>query len=258
MHVNGIDIAYSDSGTGDALLLVHGHPFDRSIWQPQLDRFAGAGCRVIAPDLRGYGGSTVVPGETPLDTFATDLAGLLDRLEVRQVVLGGMSMGGQIVLEFYRLFPERVRGLLLADTTAEAETPDGVRRRNELADRLLREGMAGYADEVLDKMVSPANPEPAKLVLEMMRAAPAEGAAAALRGRAQRPSYVDMLNRVSVPATVLVGSEDEFTPLPEAQLLHERIPGAELVVVDGAAHLPNLERPAEFNAALESLLEVLR
>jgi pimeloyl-ACP methyl ester carboxylesterase len=91
---------------------------------------------------------------------------------VDRVVLGGLSMGGQIVLEFYRLFPYRVRGLVLADTFAQAETEDGKQVRNDLADRLLAEGMGGYADEVLAKMVAPYNvqalPTVAEHVLAMM------------------------------------------------------------------------------------------
>ncbi|MFE0020247.1 alpha/beta fold hydrolase [Amycolatopsis sp. NPDC059021] len=253
MHVNGINLEYDERGEGEPILLIHGHPFDRSMWRPQLEHF-GARHRVIAPDLRGYGASTVVPGKTPLDVFAKDLAALLDGLGIERVVLGGLSMGGQIVLEFHRLFPGRVRALVLADTSAEAETPEGVRARNAMADRLLREGMSGYAEEVRYKMVSRDNPATAELVAGMMHAAPPEGAAAALRGRAERPSYVDMLATVRVPSLVVVGEQDEFTPLADARLLHDRIPGSRLLVVPGAAHMPNLERPDVFNSALEELL----
>jgi pimeloyl-ACP methyl ester carboxylesterase len=173
-------------------------------------------------------------------------------------VLGGLSMGGQIVLECVRRFPRRIRGLLLADTFAQAETLDGRRTRNEMADRLLREGMAGYADEVIAKMVTPHNAEATAVVAPMMRAAPPEGAAAALRGRAERPDYTELLGAITVPTQVVVGAEDEYTPVTDAEYLRDRIPGATLVVVDGAAHLPNLERPAEFGTALEDLLGRVR
>jgi pimeloyl-ACP methyl ester carboxylesterase len=146
--INGITIGYDDVGSSEnALVLVHGHPFDRSMWRPQDDHIsrqdAGSGrisgkaaesakisrkdaktqrrqeigCwRVIAPDLRGYGESSVVPGKTTLDVFVRDIAGLLDYLDIEEVVIGGLSMGGQIVMEFCRLCPERVRGILLAAT----------------------------------------------------------------------------------------------------------------------------------------------
>ncbi|MDT3397368.1 hypothetical protein RKE29_12025 [Streptomyces sp. B1866] len=121
--------------------------------------------------------------------------------------------------------------------------------------------MAGYAEEVLTRMVAPYNvtarPAVAAHVLRMMRGAPAEGAAAALRGRAERPDYTGMLPRVSVPTLVVVGADDTFTPVGDARLIQERVPGAVLEVISGAAHLPNLERPAEFNAALARFLDAL-
>jgi pimeloyl-ACP methyl ester carboxylesterase len=251
--INGITIGYDDVGVSeDVLVLVHGHPFDRSMWRPQLEL---PGWRVIAPDLRGYGETTVVPGVTPLSTFAEDIAALLDHLGVERFVLGGLSMGGQIVLECHRLFPARIRGLLLADTFAQAETPAGRQHRNELADRLLREGMTGYAEEVLTKMVAPHNLASAgEHAFRMMRRAPAEGAAAALRGRAERPDYTDMLSTIAVPTLVVVGSDDEFTPIADAEYLHDRIPGSTLAVIEDAGHLPNLERPDEFTKALVEFL----
>ncbi|MFC7384490.1 alpha/beta fold hydrolase [Sphaerisporangium rhizosphaerae] len=257
-EVNGITVAYDDEGGGAPLVLVHGHPFDRSMWAPQVAGLAGPAWRVIVPDLRGYGDSTVVPGITPLAVFARDIAALLDHLGVEEAVIGGLSMGGQIVLEFHRLFPGRVRGLVLADTFAQGETEEGRRTRNAMADRLLAEGMRPYAEEVLPKMVAPSTiatmPEVAAHVLRMMRDAPAEGAAAALRGRAERPDYSAMLAAVAVPALVVVGRHDEFTPVADAEFMHRRIPRSTLAVIEGAAHMPNLEAPAEFGRALDEFL----
>lgn len=261
VEADGVVLAVDDAGTGDPLVLVHGHPFDRSMWRPQVDHFSRVGWRVIAPDLRGYGDSTVIPGKTTLATFARDVATLLDRLGVDTCVLGGLSMGGQIVMEFHRLFPHRVRGLVLAATFPQAETPEGKKRRHEAADRLLREGMAPYANEVLPKMLAPYNvdelPAVAEHVLEMMRTAPPAGAAAALRGRAERPDYVEMLADIRSPTLVVAGRDDAFTPLADAELMHERIPNATLAVVERAGHMPNLERPAQFNDALERFLHSL-
>lgn len=255
---NGITVGYDDAGQGRPLVLVHGHPFDRSMWAPQVAEFAGAGWRVIAADLRGYGSSTVVGGTTPLETFARDVAALLDHLRIDDVVLGGLSMGGQIVMECYRQFAPRIRGLVLADTFPQAETEEGKAFRNALADRLLAEGMAGYAAEILPKMIAPYNvhalPAVAAHVHAMMAAAPAAGAAAALRGRAQRRDYCQLLTEVSVPTLIVVGRDDEFTPVGDAEHMHHLIPHATLAVIDGAGHLPNLEQPTVFNDALRAFL----
>lgn len=249
-------IAYDDTGEGLPVVLIHGHPFNRTMWRPQVERFAGAGYRLITPDLRGYGESA---GEvSSWDGFARDVAELLDELGVSRAVVGGVSMGGQAAMEFCRLFPERVRGLLLSDTSPAAETAEGRRVRYEVAERLLREGMAGYADEVLARMLAPYNvtamPEVAAHVLGMMRATRPEGAAAAVRARAERPDYRETLAAVAVPALVVVGADDEFTPVDVVRAASELIPGAELVVIGGAGHLPNMEQPRAFNEALAAFL----
>jgi len=254
----GVDISYDDTGSGPPVVLVHGHPFDRSMWYPQVSYLTSHGYRAIAADLRGYGASTVVPGKTTLDVFARDIAGLLDHLSVPAAILCGLSMGGQIVLEFTRLFPDRVLALVLADTSAPADTQAGAAVRRATADRLLSEGMAGYAAEVLPKMVSPRTlrrrPDIGAHVTGMMRGTAPAGAAAALRGRAERPDYVGLLSDLAVPALVVVGSDDEFTPLADARLLAERIGSATLTVIPDAGHMPNLEQPAAFNDALGQFL----
>ncbi|HTE48168.1 MAG TPA: alpha/beta hydrolase [Gemmatimonadaceae bacterium] len=257
--INGISIGFDDAGAGEnTLLLVHGHPFNRSMWRPQLDAVRDSGWRVIIPDLRGYGETTVVPGRTTLDVFAADLAGLLDHLGIDSVVIGGLSMGGQIVMEFARQYPQRVRRMLLAATFPHAETDEGKRTRNAMADRLLREGMNYYSDEVLPKMLAPrsiaALPAVASHVSAMMRATNPEGAAAAVRGRAERPSYEDTLASVRVPAIVVVGSDDAFTTRQDAEKMRDLLRNSELIWIEGVGHMPNLEEPAAFNAALTRFL----
>lgn len=251
-------VFYEDRGTGPALLLVHGHPFDHTMWQPQIDRFSRTH-RVIAPDLRGYGDTPLgaMTESTDLGEFAEDLVELLDELGVEQCVLAGLSMGGQIAMELYRRHPRRVRGLVLADTFPAAETEEGKRVRNAVADRLLRDGMRGYADEVIDRMVAPYNTHAAPHVHRMMCATDPVAAAAALRGRAERPDYRETLAAATVPALVVVGRDDTYTPVTDAEDMHALLPDSTLVVVERAAHLPNLERPEEFDAALDAFLRSL-
>ena len=236
------------------------------MWRPQLDWFASRGFRVITPDLRGDGASAVTsgkvtPGKVGLDVFATDLRDLLDKLGLDRECSGGLSMGGQIVLEFHRLYADRLAGSVIAASSARADDEAAQRFRRDTADRIVREGMAAYAAELLPKMVAAASPrQVADRVSDMMRNAPVEGAAAALRGRAERPDYVELLPKIDVPTLVVVGTEDEFTPVAEAELMAGQIglsvgsPGATLEVIDGAGHLPNLERPEDFNAVLEEFL----
>ncbi|MFJ2058697.1 alpha/beta fold hydrolase [Streptomyces sp. NPDC087908] len=261
----------TEKGEGPALLLVHGHPFDHTMWQPQIDRFSRTH-RVIAPDLRGYGatplrtapdpapGTDGAPLATGLDVFADDLVAVLDALGVDDCVVVGLSMGGQIAMELYRGHPGRVRGLVLADTFPAAETDEGRAARNAMADRLLAGGaaaMRAYADEVLDRMVAPYNTHAAPHVHRMMCATDPAGAAAALRGRAERPDYRKTLTTVPFPALVVVGRDDSYTPVADAEDMHALLPHATLAVIEEAAHLPNLERADAFDAVLEEYLRSL-
>ncbi|MFC8064519.1 alpha/beta fold hydrolase [Streptomyces sp. NPDC057293] len=260
MTVHDTALHYDDLGSPDGMpvVLIHGHPFNRTLWAPQAHALTAAGHRVVTPDLRGYGESDVTPGKVFLSDFADDVAALLDHLGIERAVVGGVSMGGQIAMEFCRRHPGRVLALVLSDTSAPAETDEGKAYRNRLADRLLAEGMAGYADEVIGKMLASYNvaalPDVAAHVLGMMRATDPRGAAAALRGRAERPDYRDTLATVAVPTLIVVGADDAFTPVSEAEAIAGLVPHAALSVVDGAGHLPGAEQPEHFNTVLLDFL----
>jgi Predicted hydrolases or acyltransferases (alpha/beta hydrolase superfamily) len=260
MTARGTTLHYDDTGssTGLPVLLIHGHPFNRTLWAPQAEALAAAGHRAITPDLRGYGDSGVEAGTVYLADFADDLVGLLDHLDIDRAVVGGVSMGGQIAMEVQRGHADRVRALVLSDTSAPAETDDGRAYRNRLADRLLAEGMDGYANEVIGKMLADYNvtamPEVAAHVLRMMRATDPRGAAAALRGRAERPDYRDTLAAVRSPVLIVVGADDFYTPVADAEAIRALVPHAVLTVVDGAGHLPGAEQPGRFNTALLDFL----
>lgn len=259
--VNDATIAYTDSapeaGTGKVLLLLHGHAFDRTMWDGQVRHFTAEGWRVIAPDLRGFGESEVTPGIVYTEEFAADAVGLLDALKIGQAVVLGYSMGGQVAMEVQHSYPERVRALVVVDTVPQAEDAAGKRRRNVVADRLITEGMHGYAADVLDVMIAGYNveklPEVADKVLQMIRRSPAAGAAAAMRGRAARRDFTNTLSAVEVPALVIAGADDAFDG-GAATRMRELLPHGSLVTIDGAGHTPSLEQPEEFNRALGSFL----
>lgn len=260
VELSDIRLAYDtiNDEAPNTVLLVHGHPFDRSMWAPQMQGLKGLNWRVVAPDLRGYGESGITEAPTTLDRFARDLFGLLDAVGRSNAVLCGLSMGGQIVMEMCGMHPERVRGVLLTATFPQSETEEGKIRRNQMADRLLSEGMAGYAVETLPKMLSASSirdhPDIARHVLGMMSGAHPVGAAAALRGRAIRRSYEPVLASLRCPTTIVVGDEDAFTSRADADLMHRLIEDSSFLWLPGVGHMPNLESPAEFNSALISLL----
>lgn len=261
IRVRGIEMAYDVEGSGPPLVLLHGYPFNRSMWREQVEALQG-GFRVITPDLRGMGETDSADEPAGMNEMAQDVAALLDELKIARVTLGGLSMGGYVSLAFARRFPLRVRALILADTRPQPDTEEARRAREEQAQKVLEEGMGAIADLILKKALAPATlssrPEIAARVREMIHATKPEGAAAALRGMAQRSDQTDFLASILAPTLIVVGSEDQLTPRADAELMRREIRGSRLEVIDGAAHVSNLERPAEFNRALMDFLRAQR
>ena len=260
-RVRGIEMAYDDLGSGPAIVLLHGYPFNRSMWREQVDALKES-FRVITPDLRGHGETTATPDPSTMDEMAQDVAALLDDLEIKRVYLGGLSMGGYVALAFYRRFQFRVRALILADTRPQADTPDARHNREAQAEKVLEEGMRSIADDFLRKVLTPETlsqrPEIVERVRKMIVATKPRGAAAALRGMAIRRDQTDFLPEIIAPTLIIVGSDDPLTPTADADLMHREIRGSRLEVIQGAAHLSNLEQPSEFNRALNNFLAALQ
>lgn len=255
-NVNDIEMFYRDQGTGLPILFAHGFPLDGTLWQPQLDKLADE-YRVIVPDLRGFGNSPSTH-EVTMEQYADDLCALLDELGVDQVVLAGLSMGGYIAFAFYRKHPDRVHGLVLVDTRPQADTDEGRANRATTAQQVKEHGAAPLADDMLEKLLSPAThenqPDLAQTIRAMMARQSVQGIVAALQGMAERPDSRPMLGDISVPTLVVVGADDTVTPIADAESMANAIPGSELVVISDAGHLSNLEQPEAFNQALREFI----
>ena len=145
------ELAYEEIGTGLPLVLLHAFPLNATMWHPQITALMSE-CRCIAPDLRGFGSSPTV-GPYSMDQYADDVAGLLDYLQVDRAVVAGLSMGGYVALSLWRRHQSRVRGLVLADTRATADTPEGVERRRELIAVAREAGAAGVAEKQIQGLI---------------------------------------------------------------------------------------------------------
>ena len=253
IRVGDIQLAYTDAGIGQPVVLLHGYPFNRSLWNEQVSALSNS-YRVITPDLRGLGESDATEGPATMNRMAQDVALLLDHLDISRAVIGGLSMGGYVALAFYKQFPSRVRSLVLADTRAQADNEEGKQTRFQQAEKALAEGMAGIADSMLPKMLTPETvskrPDLVKRVRDMMLKTKPEGAAGALLGMAERDDHTSLLSQISCPTLILVGREDPITPVADSEKMHREIAGSCLVVLDNAAHVSNLERTDQFNDEL--------
>ncbi|HSN15887.1 MAG TPA: alpha/beta fold hydrolase [Anaeromyxobacteraceae bacterium] len=250
-NVNGGQIAYQDSGAGkDVVLLLHAFPLNRGMWS-RLVTALEKRHRVIAVDYRGFGRSGLPPEALTMEVVAEDVRALLAHLRVERAAVAGLSMGGYVALELYRQAPGLFRGLALCDTKAGSDTPEGAKGREAFAKSAIEKGLRWVADEMVPKLLKPQpDASAANEVRALIGQATPAGVAAAQRGMARRPDSTATLATITCPTLVVVGEQDGLTPPAEAEKLAAGIKGAKLVKVPGAGHLPCIESPAPFNAAL--------
>jgi 3-oxoadipate enol-lactonase len=235
------------------LLLVHAFPVDAEMWEPQLAALAGE-AEMVAPSLPGFGDTPAAGDVLSMDAAADFLAAELDRAGTSRAVVCGLSMGGYVAFSLWRRHRDRIAGLALADTRAEPDDQAGRERRRGVAEKARSEGSAAIADSPPPLLSEGADPSLWERVKAMIRRQNGEAIAAASLGMAERPNSRPILPEINVPTTVIVGSADTLTPPAMSETMAGAIPGAELVVLDGAGHLSNLEQPQGFTDALRGLL----
>lgn len=256
--VGSIQLRVKDEGRGQPILFAHGFPLDHTMWKNQFaaldDKY-----RLIAPDLRGFGGSTVTGGATSMEQYADDLSGLLDALEVSEkVVFCGLSMGGYIAWQFALKYPQKLKALILCDTRAAADSAEAAAGRRTSAERVLAEGTKFLADTMAKKLFSEKSQQEQPDIVagqhRAMEAAPRGGTAAALLGMAERPDVTSRLGEIKVPCLLICGSEDVITPAKEMRTVAEKLPHAKYVEVPDVGHMSPLEAPAKVNSAIREFL----
>ena len=258
IHSGTLTLGYDDHGSGRPLVLVHGYPHNRSLWAEQSQALSDA-ARVLAVDLRGHGESDAPDGPYSMDVFADDCAHLLDVLGIHQpVVFGGLSMGGYVTLAFWRRYPTRVAGLMLAATSAGADSAEARAAREASMETVKKEGPGAIVDAMLRKSLAPDTPERYPHVLTQARAVMSGATETAilgdLAGLRDRPDSTGTLSTITVPTLVVHGAQDQLIPPAEAERTAAGITNAQLALIAGAGHLPNLEQPDAFNTVVREFL----
>ncbi len=255
-------LAYLDEGPGHCVVLLHGFPLSRDMWIEQVSGI-GSIYRIIAPDLRGHGQSSAPEGVYTMDEMADDVIELIDTLHITEpFVLGGLSMGGYVALSLLSRYPDRVRGLILMDTQAGADTPEAAQNRETTARSVIESGsvtavVAGMMPRLLSKRTLEERPERVEPLRAAMEQTTPRGIAGALRGMAIRPDRRAELPKISIPTLVLVGEEDVITPPAVAKTMADAIPNARLEVIPKAGHLAPYENPAVSNDVILRFLKSL-
>lgn len=255
--INGISIAYHDQGRGVPLVFLHAFPLNRAMWVDQ-EKALSPQFRVLSIDLRGHGESDAPLWRYTLEQAADDVIGLLDHLSIRQAVFVGLSMGGYILFALYRRYADRVQGLVLANTRAQADTEEGKEGRFQMAQTAYKNGPSAIVDIMIPKLLSPATiqtkPELVGRVRAMIEGNQVSGIAGDLMAMAERPDSIPLLEQITCPTQIIAGELDLPTPPADAKLMADRIPGAHLAVLPGAAHLSNLEQPDLFSGTVRSFM----
>ncbi|MEA2736406.1 MAG: hypothetical protein QOE14_2857 [Humisphaera sp.] len=263
-NVNGTTIFFEESaraggggGAGVPIVLLHGFPLDSRVWRAQRDALSDKQ-RVITPDLRGFGRSSSADAFT-MESIADDIHALLKEIGALPAILGGLSMGGYAALAYAKKYPADLKGLLLIDTRAEADTAQGREGRQKMIDAVRAKGSSAAAEAMMPKMLAPdtpaKSPDVARELRTIMESQPPltiENALIALR---DRPDYCKDLASIPVPTLILVGESDAITPPAMAETLNKNIPKSKLVIVKNAGHMSPMEQPGQVNDAIRNFVQ---
>jgi 3-oxoadipate enol-lactonase len=251
--LSGRTVRYFEAGVGKPMLLLHAFPLNAEMWRPQLER-PPAGWRLIAPDFRGFGDSAIDSEDVGVDDYAGDILMLMDDLALERPVIGGLSFGGYVTFALFRRAPERIGGLVLADTRPTADTEDGLAARRTLLEAIRHDGAAIVPDRQIPKVLGATTrrerPEVVAEVRRLIEGNGATGIEAAIVALMRRPDSTGDLSRIDVPTLIIVGEEDEITPVADAATMHRAIRGSSLTVLPRAGHLSNLEAPDAFSTTI--------
>ena len=259
ISVNGAEIFVSESGQGDAVVLLHGYPLSGALFERVRDALDDEH-RVITIDHRGYGNSTTPDVVESVSTYAEDALAVLDQLGVESAAIGGMSMGGPIAFEMYRQDPGVFDAMMLIDTNHMPAGPieKGIWQGAETA--LNEQGsLDAIVPFLLPNMLTGetrlvAAPAQADYLTAVIEQASIDGALGGAKVLAGRPDSTETLQSVEVPVLVIVGQEDTVYPVAISQAMADAAPQGELAVIPGAAHAAVFEKPDEAARAMLDFL----
>jgi pimeloyl-ACP methyl ester carboxylesterase len=238
---------------------LHGFPLDCHVWKKQREEL-GQLFHVITPDLRGFGKSQSAASFT-MKSLADDVHALLAEIKALPCVLGGLSMGGYVLLEYVKKYPTDLRGLLLIDTRAEGDAPEGKEGRTKMVKLAQEKGSAAVAEQMMPKMLSPDadkhRPGVVKELRQIMESCPATTVANALVAMRDRADHSANLASIAVPTLILVGDADAITPPAMSQKMADAIPNSQLVIVKGSGHMSCMEQAEQVNRAIRSFVTAL-
>ena len=257
--INDVTVSYTYEGKNGApvIIFIHGFPFNKSMWNKQVGALED-NYRVIAYDIRGHGNTEMGNGNFSIDLFVKDLLGLMDNLKIDKTILCGLSMGGYIALNAIENYPQRFNALILSDTHCIADTAEAKEKRMKAIETIRKSGIEEYANESIKNLFAPESfitrKEEIAAIRKMIVKTSKESLCKTLLALSVRKEACNMLPEIKVPVLIMVGKEDKITPPAAAQLMHQKIKGSSLHIIEHAGHLSNIENPVDFNEHLKKFL----
>lgn len=252
------EIFYESMGSGAPVVLLHPFPANHEFWHP-VSQVLACRYRLILPDLRGHGESGVGDGPARMEKHAEDIARILDHAEVGRAPFVGVSIGGYIFFEFWRRYRGRIAAVVLCNTKAPADSPQGKASRLQAANDVLERGTEAFFESMIPRLLGKTTretrPDLVDSALGLMRKMSPEDVAQVQRGMAERQDSVPILKTINVPTLLLTGDEDILTGPPEADLMHKSIAGSDMKVVLRAGHFSPWEQPEEVGRILRQFLD---
>lgn len=258
IDVNDIKVCYDDCGKGETpIIFIHGFPFDKLMWQPQLDLF-GKNYRVIAYDIRGFGKSTIGKAQGSINLFADDLVNFMDGLEIKKAIVCGLSMGGYILLNAIIRYPQRFDAIILSDTQCIADSFEAKEKRKKAISQIVAGKINDFALGFIANIFSDETKKTKGDVVEKIKSTilstRAEAVTATLSVLAERQDLCSSISQIEVPTLIICGEKDIVTPVEQAEFLFDTIPNSQLKIIENAGHMSNLEKPDEFNMHIVEFL----
>jgi pimeloyl-ACP methyl ester carboxylesterase len=245
-------LAYERIGRGVPLVLIHGFPFDHSIWD-EIVPLLQNDFDLILPDLRGFGESDAPDSASTMADFAADIASLLDHLKIESAFLAGHSMGGYVSLAFADAYPSRVRGLALIASQAAADVPERKLGRYNQARQIAEDGIGETVAGMTPKLSADVRVQ--KVVHDLMRKQKPAAYIGSLKAMAERADTMSVLEKNSFPVLLIHGDADGLIPLERAREIKSKVPRAQLVELSGNGHMPMMESPQQVANSLKIFAE---
>lgn len=252
---DGLQI-YEFEGAGTPLIFVHAFPLNGKMWKEQWEYFKDK-YQVISYDVRGLGESRSINNQFTMEKYVDDFLSIINLFEFDKVIACGLSMGGYILLRSYLKSPDKFKALILADTKAERDDDNSLINRSNVINNILDGKRNEFIKSFIQKLISKKSYENHQIknfIESIVQENTDEGICGAQLALGTRTNTIDHLKSFNVPSLIMVGEDDELTPLSSSEKMHKLIKGSELKIIKDSGHLSNIENPEVFNAYVDEFL----